>query len=137
MVVVLDADHLGPRLTSVADAWRDHPSLPGLVALGASPVARVQATAARVVLVEPAAPTAQLVSAIKEAARLRHASGMRWTILRGALGLPPPADEPATWGPTLVAARSVDIEIPKAALRWHAVHYATPTARMQDLRDER
>jgi hypothetical protein len=136
-VVVVDADHLGKRLSEVCDGWRDLPSVPGLVAMGSSVVAREQALRARVVLVAPATKLATIVGTIREAAKLRLASGMRWTILRAAVGMPPANDEPAAWQPTLVAARRIDIEIPKNALRWHANHYATPTARLDELREER
>jgi hypothetical protein len=136
-VVVLDADHLGPRLVATAEAWRGHPSLPGLVAIGGSAIARVQAPLARVPLVEPSVATAQVVAALREATKLRHATSMRWPILRAAVGLPASDDAPVAWAPTLAAARGVDLEIPRAALRWHAAHYATPTAKLQQLRDER
>jgi hypothetical protein len=62
---------------------------------------------------------------------------MRWPVLRAALGMPVMAETPAGWQPTLVAARVVDLEIPRAALRWSANHYATPTAKLDDLRAER
>ncbi|MCW5807462.1 MAG: hypothetical protein KIT31_34210, partial [Deltaproteobacteria bacterium] len=39
-VVLVDADHLGRQLVAVADAWRDHPALPGVVAVGNSQIAR-------------------------------------------------------------------------------------------------
>jgi hypothetical protein len=136
-VVVLDADHLGPRLVAAAEAWRVHPSLPGLVALGGSAIARTQAPLARVPLVEPSLATAQVVAALREASKLRHATSMRWPILRAAVLLPAADDAPVAWAPTVAAARGIDIAIPRAALRWHAMHYATPTARMQQLRDER
>jgi hypothetical protein len=136
-VVVLDADHLGPRLVDVAEAWRVHPAMPGLIALGGSAVARTQAPLARVPLVAPSLGTAELVAALRQATRLRHASSMQFPVLRAAAGLAPAEDSPATWGATIAAARTVDVEIPRAALRWHAHHYATPTARMDALRDER
>ena len=136
-VVVLDADHLGKRLAQVAEQWRDHPSVPGLVAIGASARAREQAPQARVTLLAPSASASTLTAAIKEAAKLRLASGMRWTVLRAALRLAPAENEPAAWPGTLLAARNVDLEIARAALRWHAQHYATPTERLEQLRAER
>nr|HEX4313715.1 hypothetical protein [Kofleriaceae bacterium] len=136
-VVVLDADHLGTKLGAVADAWREHASVPGLVAIGSSAVARAQAPLARVQLVAPQVSTGQLADAIREAGKLRFASSMRWPVMRAAVGLPPAPDAPQTWGPAIVAARGVDLDIARAALRWHAQHYVTPTARMQELRDER
>lgn len=136
-VVLVDADHLGNRLGAVAEQWRDAPSVPGVIALGTSPTARENAPIARVTLIAPTAKLTTLGNAIKETAKLRLASGMRWNVLRAAAGLPPLPDSPAAWQPTLVAARKVDIEIPRSALRWHAMHYATPTARMDQLREER
>lgn len=136
-VVLLDADYLGWRLPAVADAWRALPSVPGVVAIGQSTAAMEQAPKARVTLVSPTAKIATTVAAIREAARLRLASGMRWPVLRAAVGLPPAPDAREAWQPTLIAARSVDIEIPRAALRWQAQHYATPTSRLDELREER
>lgn len=136
-VVLIDADHLGKRLAEVASQWRDAPSVPGVIALGTSPTARENAPIARVTLIAPTAKLATLGNAIKETAKLRLASGMRWNVLRAASGLPPLPESPAAWQPTLVAARKVDIEIARSALRWHASHYATPTARLDQLREER
>jgi hypothetical protein len=136
-VVLIDADHLGKRLAEVADQWRDAPSVPGVIAIGTSTVARENAPVARVTLIAPTAKLTTISNAIKETAKLRLASGMRWNVLRAASGLPPLAETPAAWQPTLVAARKVDIEIPRSALRWHAAHYATPTARLEQLREER
>jgi hypothetical protein len=62
---------------------------------------------------------------------------MRWTVLRAAVKLPPIEDTVAAWQPTLAAARTVDIEIARTALRWHAGHYVTTTARLDQLREER
>jgi hypothetical protein len=137
MVVLIDADRLGERLASVADRWREHVSVPGIVAIGSSAAARQHAPKARVTLVAPTAKLATLIAAIREAAKLRLSANMRWDTLRAAIGLPPTADEPAAWQPTLVAARSIDIEIPRAALRWKASHYATPTRRLDELREDR
>ncbi len=136
-VVVIDADHLGKRLGEVCERWRDQPSVPGVIAIGSSAVAIDQAPRARVTLVAMTAKLTTIVAAIHEAAKLRLASGMRWTVLRAAVGLPPVNDEPAAWQPTLIAARKVDIEIPRGALRWHANHYATSTARLDALRQDR
>ena len=136
-VVILDADHLGERLTAVAETWRQHPSVPGLVAIGMSGAARAQAPHAHVTLVAPTASLTTLVAALREAAKLRLAAGMRWPVLRAAVGLPPHDDARVAWQPTLAAARAVDIEIPRAALRWHVQHYATPTERLDELREER
>jgi hypothetical protein len=136
-VVILDADHLGPRLAAVAEAWRELPSVPGVVAVGSIAQAREHAPAARITLLASTASIATVVAAIKDAAKLRLASGLKWTVMRAAVGLPPIAESTAAWAQTLTAARTVDLEIPRAALRWHATHYATPTAKLDQLREER
>lgn len=136
-VVVVDADHLAARLVEVVEAWRAHPALPGVVAVGKSPRAREQAPRARVALLAPSAKRETLIRAIAEATQLRLASGMSWPVLRAAAGLPPAPEEPAAWPATLAAARQVDIEVARAALRWHVHHYVAPTARLDALREER
>lgn len=136
-VVLVDADHLGKRLCAVADAWRDHASVPGVVALGTSPTAREQAPQARVTLLAPSAQPTTIANAIRDAARLRLSTGMRWPVLRAALRLPPAANTPEAWPATLLHARNADLEVARSALRWHVQHYATPTALLDQLREER
>jgi hypothetical protein len=136
-VVLIDADHLGKRLSEVAEMWRDAPSVPGVVAMGSSAIAREQAPAARVTLVTPGAKLSTIANAINEAAKLRLATGMRWNVLRAATGLPPITETQDAWQLTLTASRRVDIEIPRSALRWHAPHYATGTAKLETMREER
>lgn len=136
-VVLLDADHLGKQLATVAEAWRAHASVPGVIAIGSSAVAREQAPIARVTLIAPTAKLSTLVAAIEEARKLRLATGMRWPVLRAACNLPPAADEPAAWPAAILAARNVDIEIARSALRWHAQAYVTPTPRLDTMREER
>src|SRR5207248_498130 len=46
-VVIIDADRLGKKLASVAEAWRDTPSVPGIVAFGSSQIALDQAPSAK------------------------------------------------------------------------------------------
>jgi hypothetical protein len=143
---VLDADHLGARLPGVAEAWRERSDgsgtamsgdIPGVLAIGCSPAARDHAPRARLTLVAPTARIGTVAAAIREAAALRLAAALRWPLLRAALGLPAADDARPQWQPTLAAARTVDIELPRAALRWHVHHYATPTARLDELRDDR
>ncbi|HMG21266.1 MAG TPA: J domain-containing protein [Kofleriaceae bacterium] len=136
-VVVVDADHLGARLTEVVEAWRARPSVPGVLAIGSSRAARDHAPRARVTLVAPGATPTTLVAAIRDAWALRLATAMRWPLLRAALGLPDADDALAAWQPALAAARGIDIEIPRAALRWHVHDYATATSRLDELRDDR
>ncbi len=136
-VVLLDADHLGERFAEVVHLWRDHPAVPGVVALGTSASAREHAPAARVTLLSPGASSATLSTAIRDAAKLRLATGMRWSVMRAALKLPPVGNDLDAWPATLLHARNVNIEIARAALRWHVPHYATPTELLDRLREER
>ena len=136
-VVIVDADVLGARLAEITEAWRGLPGMPGVLAVGSSQAARDHAPRARVTLVAPTARIATLVAAIRDTAALRLSAGLRWPVLRAALGLPDAEDARPAWQATLTAARAVDIEIPRAALRWYVHHYATPTARLDELRDDR
>lgn len=136
-VVVVDADQLGARLAQIADAWRQHPSVPAVIAIGASAAAREHAPAARVTLLAPTAKVQTIAKAIQESATLRLATGMSWPVLRAALKMPPADNEPAAWPAVLLHARNVDLEIARSALRWHAPHYATPTELLDQLRAER
>lgn len=136
-VVVVDADHLGSRLTEVVEQWRDHASVPGVVALGTTPAARELAPVARVTLLSPSVSPATLATAIREAAKLRLSTGMRWPVLRAALKLPPAENSVESWPATLLHARNADIELARSALRWHAQHYATPTPLVDQIREER
>ncbi|HEY0192436.1 MAG TPA: J domain-containing protein, partial [Kofleriaceae bacterium] len=136
-VVIVDADHLGAGLADAAIAWRASPALPGVFAIGSSAEARAQAPRARLTLVAPTARIATLLATIRDTATLRLAAGMRWPLLRAAVGLPLVVDDQPAWQPTLAAARTLAIDIPRAALRWHVHHYVTPTARLDELRDDR
>ena len=136
-VVILDADRLGKRLAAVTDQWRARPTTPGVLAIGSSPAARDQAPHARITLVAPTARITTFVAAIKDAQAMRLAAGLRWPLLRAALGLPETENARSAWQLTLTAARAIDIEIPRAALRWHVHHYATPTERLDELRADR
>jgi hypothetical protein len=136
-VVVVDADHLGKRLAQVTELWRDHASVPGVVAVGSSATAREIAPSARVTLLSPSASPATLAAAIRECAKLRLSTGMRWPVLRAALKLPPAENAPQQWAPTLLHARNADIELAKSSLRWHVSHYATTTPLFEQLREER
>lgn len=136
-IVIIDGDHLGARLADVTEAWRRHPGVPGVLAIGSSPAARAQAPTARVTLLAPGAKLSTLIAAIQDTAALRLATSMRWPVLRAALGLPAIDDDRAAWPATLAAARAIDIAIPRNALRWHVHHYATPTPRLDELRADR
>lgn len=136
-VVVLDADHLGARLAAVAGAWREHSSVPGVVAMGTSAAAREQAPIARITLLSSSASASTLANAIREAAKLRLSTGMRWPVLRAALKLPPAENTVEMWRPTLLHARNADLELARTALRWHVAHYVTPTPMLDQIREER
>lgn len=132
-VVILDGDGAAASLGERADAWRALDPAPGIIAIGQSAEGAARAAAARVSLVPPTAAPAQLAQALDDAARLRFAAGLSPGLARRALGLPPGAD-----AVQLVAgARTLDVELARAALRWHAQHYVAATARVDELRAAR
>jgi hypothetical protein len=135
-VVIIDADRAGAELPAVVDRWRAHPEAPGLVAIGA-PAAREHANAARITLLAAAATPATLRDAIALAARLRYANRLAWSTARRALGLPDGAADTAEAAAVIAAARSVDVDVPRAALRWHAQDYVTDKGAIAILREAR
>jgi hypothetical protein len=135
-VVVLDADRADARLAAIAEAWRDHPSSPGVVAIGA-PSAREHAAAARITLLSPAATAQTLRAAIDDAARLRFTGRLGWNVARLALGLPDRGRDTDEAARVIAAARTLDVEIPRAALRWYGSCYVTDLGAVALLREAR
>jgi hypothetical protein len=135
-VVILDADRAGDRLAEIAEAWRDHASSPGVVAIGA-PATRGGAMAARVTLLSAAATPATMRAAIEDAARLRFTGRLGWNVARRALGLPAGGRDTAEAARVIAAARTLDLEIPRAALRWYAASYVTDLGAIAVLREAR
>lgn len=132
-VVVLDGDGAGVQLGEHADSWRALDPAPGVLALGMSADTGSRCAAAHVTLVPPTATPAVLARALDEAARLRFAAALAPGLARRALGLPPGAEAPQM----VAAARRLDVELARAALRWHAQHYVTATAVIDTLRAAR
>ena len=129
-VVVVDADGDGAALAAAVAAWRALDPPPGVLALGMTPAAAVHATACRIPLCSPSASPVELAAAIDDAARMRLAAGLSPGLARRALGLP--GDAPLAQ--VTAAARTVDVELARAALRWHALSYATATDVVAELR---
>lgn len=135
-VVILDGDRAGARLAEIADAWRAHDVSPGVIAIGA-PTAREHASAAKVTLLAAAATPATLRAAIDDAVRLRFTGRLSWNVARRALGLAAGGRDTAAAAQVIAAARKVDVEIPRAALRWYAGSYVTDLGAVAVLRDAR
>ena len=135
-VVIVSADELGARLAEVADAWRSLPHLPGVVAIGNSE-ARPHALRARVTLLSVDATAATLRAVIDEAVRLRLSSRMSLPLARRALELPTGRADAEEVGNILARARVMDVELPRAALRWYATMYATDIGGIAALRHAR
>lgn len=135
-VVILGASELGSALPEVAEQWRALPNAPGVVAIGGAD-AREAAAAARCALLSVNATAATLRSAIDEAMRLRFASGLSWILCRRALGLPPGNGDVHEACALVAAARSVDLDVPRAALRWYPGHYVTDLGGIAALREAR
>lgn len=132
-VVVVDADGDGAALAAAVAAWRALDPPPGVLGLGLTAAASAHATACRIPLCSPSASALELAQAIDGAARMRLAAAMTPGLARRALGLPPDAPVAAV----LAAARTVDVELARAALRWHAQAYATATDVVTELRAAR
>ncbi|MBP9208063.1 MAG: tetratricopeptide repeat protein [Kofleriaceae bacterium] len=136
-VVVLEVEEHGPALAALVDTWRDHPTAPGLIAIGAAGRDREHAAAAKVALLPLEVTPAALRAAVEEAARMRFTAAMSWHLARRVLGLPPGNGDLAEAVRILAAARSGDTEMARAALRWHAHDYATDLGAIALLRDAR
>ena len=136
-VVLLDADALGAQLASMVDAWRCSAAMPGVIAVGQGPVARVQAPLAKVTLLTTSASLTTMIAAIHDAARLRLTTAMTGPIARLALAMPPAALDFRAIAIMLLSSRAMDLEIPRAALRWHVASYVTGTPLLEELRQER
>ncbi|HVK78629.1 MAG TPA: tetratricopeptide repeat protein [Kofleriaceae bacterium] len=132
-VVILDGDGAPAALADLATAWRALDPAPGLLTLGHAADAAARAAAARITLVPPTAEPRELDRVLADTGRLRFAAGLTAGLARRALGLPPGAEPAVIVG----AARGLDVELARAALRWHAQHYVATTARVEQLREAR
>lgn len=133
-VVALDADEDRDAVLAAVAAWRTLDPPPGLVGLGQTAGAPGNARAARIALCSPSASPAELADALADAAALRLAAGLAPGLIRRALGLPAAAAD----GAVIAAARAADVDLARAALRWHAHAYATAdAARVAALREAR
>jgi hypothetical protein len=136
-VVVVDADYLGKQLAAVVAAWRRSAGLPGVLAIGDGEVARCQAPVARVALLAGRASSDTLLSAVQQAYRLRLACALSWPMLCAAIGQPAVESSAAAVAAAVVAARAVDLELPRTALGCCSAHYVTATALLAQVLDER
>ncbi|MEZ4400218.1 MAG: hypothetical protein R3B06_09375 [Kofleriaceae bacterium] len=132
-VVVIDADGDGDAVLAAVAAWRALDPPPGILALGLTAPAAGHAAQARVPLCSPGATALELAAAIDGAARMRLATAMTPGLARRVVGLPPGADDAAV----VAAARAMDVELARAALRWHAFEYVTATPVIAELRAAR
>lgn len=132
-VVLVDGDGDAAKVAAAVAAWRRLDPPPGILALGLTAGAAATAGAARVALVSPGVSPVELAAAIDGAARMRLAAGLSPGLARRALGLPAGASD----RDVLAAARTVDVELARAALRWHAFDYVTATGAIPELRAAR
>jgi hypothetical protein len=136
-VVVVDADALEHQLVKVTEKWRGSEHVPGVIAIGSSGQSQQRAPAARITLVATKASPATVKQQINETARLRLTTVLRWPVARTALGLPPAPQDERSIAVMLLTARTMELDVPKAALRWHAANYVTGTALLQEIREQR
>lgn len=135
-VVLLSAEEHGAGLVEVAQRFREQDTVPGIVVLG-PPSAASMAAAARAPLVPPDAKSDSLVAAIGEAARRRFAADMNWRVARKAMGLPQGTGDVREAALIIARARKMEVDIPKAALKWHLKHYAQDRGAIPVLREAR
>ncbi len=122
-VVVVDADGLGATLSEVVERWRELDPAPGVIALGTTAAAAAAAASAHLQLISASDDAGTFMAAAEEALRLRFAGSMTRGLARRALEIQAVGEPVADAAQILGAARAIDVEIPRSALRWHARSY--------------
>lgn len=120
-------------------AWRDADPPPGLLAVGTGNDAEKRAEARGVAFIDGSRPPEEVTAAADRALALRYAGGLSPRFARAALGMPPAAEGPddAEAGRIVAAARELDLDLVRAALRARASEYAAATALVDRLREAR
>jgi hypothetical protein len=122
-VVVVDADTLGDRLTTIAEAWRRVDPAPAVMALGSTAAAQHAAEAAHCQLLAASGDADAFLRASEAAMKLRFAGSMTRALARRALEIAPVADPTADAAQIVGSARALSVDIAREALRWHARSY--------------
>ncbi len=135
--VVVLAEKSGRPSGAAMEGWRDRDPPPALLAVVLSQAGRDAATAARVPVVAASAPPRAIAIAVDRALLQRWAGGLSRPYARGALGLPADPDPARDAARIVTAARQVNFELVREALRAYAGHYAVATQVIDQLRDLR
>ncbi len=135
--VVVLAETSGRAFGAGIDSWRERDPPPALLAVVLGQAGRDAATAARVPVVAASAPPRAIAIAVDRALLQRWAGGLSRSYARGALGLTADPDPARDAARIVAAARQVNFELVREALRAYAAHYAVATAVIDQLRDLR
>jgi hypothetical protein len=135
VVVVAEASGrlLGPGL----HRWRERDPPPALLAVVMTRAGRDAAAAERVTAVAASAPPRAIAIAVDRALLARWAGGLSRAYARGALRLAADPDPARDAARIVAAARQVDFELVREALRDYAGHYTAATELIESLRDLR
>jgi hypothetical protein len=135
--VVVLAESAGQSLAQGLLRWREHVPPPALLAVVVTPAGRQSAAGERVMVVEAGAPPREIAAAVDRALAMRWAGRLAPAYARGALGLDPEPDPVSDAARIVAAARAVDFDLVREALRGHADRYAAATDLVDRLREMR
>jgi hypothetical protein len=135
--VVVLAEVSGRGLGPAIESWRGCDPPPALLAVVVSAAGRQAAAAGRVQVVAASAPPRAIAVAVDRALLGRWAGGLSPGFARGALWLTRDGDPVRDAARIVAAARQVDFELVREALRDHAGLYAAATPLVDALREIR
>jgi len=135
--VVVLAERAGVASLAI-EKWQAIDPPPGIVAIVRSAAGEAAARKARVPLVASTAQPAEIAGSVTRALALRWSGKLATAHARGALGLGTPLADAVDDAARIVKhARQADIDVVREALRWYAMHYASTTDVIAQLRDLR
>ena len=134
---VVTTDARGRELVSTLAAWRDLDPPPALLVVVTAAEGRQAAAAARAPSVAASAPPGAIAVAVERALLARWAGRLSPAYARGALRLARDPDPVRDAARIAAAARQVDFDLVREALRDHAGDYAATTPLFEQLRELR
>jgi hypothetical protein len=135
--VVIMAEKSGQALGAGLERWRDFLPPPALLAVTLTPGGVQAAAAARVPSVAASAAPREIAGSIDRALAARWTGRLAPAYARGALGLAAGPDRARDAAAIVAAARRVDFELVREAMRGQAALYAAATSLLDELRDLR
>jgi Tetratricopeptide repeat len=135
--VIVLVEPMGRSLAPDLERWRQRDPPPALLAIVLGQAGRDAAAAAHVHVVAASSPPRAIAIAVDRALLTRWAGGLSRPYARGALGLIADPDPLRDAERIVAAARQVDFEVVREALRGYAAHYAAATKTIDELRERR